>query len=63
MYSVKFTDAFVDFAYRIVMKHSCETDKDRALFDLICEICDKYEFPVSDFIKAVQELAERLPHD
>lgn len=59
----EFTDAFVDAAFRIVMKHSCDTPEDRAMFGLVCEICDKYEIPVHKYIEAVRELAERLPHD
>jgi hypothetical protein len=45
------------------MKYSCDTPEDRAMFGLVCEICDKYEIPVHKYIEAVRELAERLPHD
>lgn len=60
MQHAELTDAFVDLAYRIVVQHSCETPEERATFDIVCEICDKYDIPVRKYIDAVQELAKRL---
>lgn len=60
MAKMKFSDDFLNTAYKMVASSMCESDLESQMFGLVCEICDKYGVSTMKFMLCLNELNRRL---
>lgn len=53
-------DAMVEGAFRIVIGSACKTEKDKAVFETICQSCDKNGISVQKYLAVVSEVAQKM---
>ena len=58
-----FSDAFMDVAFKALMFGECETEEERKLFKIICDVCNKYDIRVRSYIEASSEIEQRMRED
>ncbi len=54
-----FTEAFYEAAYRLVGYNMCETEHDKKLFAVVCEVASKYGLTVQKLLELLNELNKR----
>ena len=53
---IKFSDAIVDAAYRIVAQSCITNEADRQMFSIICTICDNHGISVRKYMDMIGEI-------
>ena len=54
------SEAFLDFAYKVLVMSQLQTENERRSFEITCEVCAKFNLPVKKFHEAINELNKRL---
>lgn len=60
MDEIKLSDELLDMSYKMLMFSMCDTEQDKEMFKLICEICRKYDLSVRKYMMAFDEVTRRL---
>ena len=60
METFEFSDMLVESAFRIVMQSNCKTEKEKEMFLIICEACDKHNVSVQAYVSILGEVSSRL---
>lgn len=60
METFEFSDMLVESAFRIVMQSNCKTEKEKEMFLIICEACDKHNISVRAYMAALGEISQAL---
>ena len=60
MDEIKLSDELLDTSYKVLMYSMCETENERGVYRLICEICKKYDLSVRKYMMAFDELTRKL---
>lgn len=58
-----FSEAFLNLAFKALMLNECETDDEKRLFEIVCDVCDKHNIPVKSFMEANSEIEARIKED
>ena len=55
-----FSESFLELAYRAVAYSNCKTEEEKRHFEMLCNICDKFEVPVKKYLDMLNEMTELL---
>lgn len=60
MDEIKISDELLDVSYKILMYSMCNTENERGLYRLICDVCERYDLSVRKYMMAFDEMTKRL---
>lgn len=59
----KFSDAFLDMAFKAIIFSECENEEEQKQFNIFCDVCAKHNISVRTFIEVASEIEKRIKED
>ena len=55
-----FSKAFLDFAFITLVESECESEHDKQVFGILCELCNKHDISIRALARFASEFDQRM---